>query len=154
MKAFKLKEDIRLYKDESMSQEILNIKARNAIDFAAAYDISDSSTNEHVGVLKRKGIKSILKDEWKIMDTSDQEIGLIKEDSLLLAMIRRFLSNLVPQTYCCTIGGETVCIFKQHFNPFVLKLDIDFSPDTKRLLDLRLGIAAAVLLCAIEGRQS
>lgn len=153
MKAFKLKEDIRLYTGEDMQTEVLSIAARAIIDFSAAYDVVDPQTGEKVGALRRKGMKSILKDEWIIMDASDQQIGLIKEDSALLATVRRFLTNLVPQTYFGEIGANRVCMFKQHFNPFVLKVDLDFSMDSGRLLDRRLGIAAAVLLCAIEGRQ-
>jgi len=30
---------------------------------------------------------------------------------------------------------------------------VNFIPDIQHLLDRRLGLAAAVLLCAIEGRQ-
>lgn len=44
-------------------------------------------------------------------------------------------------------------MFKQNFNPFVTKLSLDFSTDTERRLDRRLGLAAAVLLCAIEGKE-
>jgi hypothetical protein len=32
-------------------------------------------------------------------------------------------------------------------------MTLDFSPDPQRRLDRRLGIAAGVLLCAIEGKQ-
>ena len=154
MKAFKLKEDIRLYTGEDMQTEILRIQARQIIDFSAAYDVIDSTTSIKVGVLKRKGLKSILKDEWIIMDAEDKEIGFIKEDSTLLALIRRFLTNLIPQKYHGELKGEQVCIFKQNFNPFVMKINLDFSMDKKGLLDRRLGIAGAVLLCAIEGKQS
>lgn len=154
MKAFKLKEDIRLYTGEDMQTEVLRIQARQIIDFSAAYDVIDSTTNIKVGVLKRKGFKSILKDEWIIMDAEDREIGFIKEDSMLLALIRRFLTNLIPQKYYGEVKGEQVCIFKQNFNPFVMKINLDFSKDKKGLLDRRLGIAGAVLLCAIEGKQS
>ena len=38
-KMFKLKEDIRIYADETRTQEILSIQARNVLDFAAAYDV-------------------------------------------------------------------------------------------------------------------
>ncbi len=154
LKAFKLKEDIRLYTDESMSTEALVIKARQILDFSAAYDVIDPATNEKVGALKRKGLKSILKDEWLIMDSADHEIGSIKEDSMVLALLRRFVINLIPQSFEGTIGGVKVCSFKQNFNPFVTKINIDFTPDTGNRLDRRLGMAAAVLLCAIEGRQS
>ena len=152
-KAFKLKEDIRLYTGEDMQTEVLVIKARQIIDFSAAYDVIDPVAKMKVGALKRKGLKSILKDEWIFLDQNDNEIGLIKEDSALLATIRRFLTSLIPQTYFGEINGKRVCAFKQNFNPFVLKIDLDFSMDTNNLLDRRLGIAAAVLLCAIEGRQ-
>jgi hypothetical protein len=153
MKAFKLKEDIRLYTGEDMQTELLLIAARKALDWSGAYDVTDSTTGERVGALRRKGWQSILKDEWHILDTNDNQIGTIVEDSMLLALIRRFLTNLIPQTYNGDVGGKPVLVFKQNFNPFVTKLNLDFSPDTENLLDRRLGIAAAVLLCAIEGKQ-
>jgi len=154
LKAFKLKEDIRIYTGEDMREEVLVIKARKILDFSSAYDVVDPTTNEKVGVLKRKGFKSILKDEWIIMDADDQDIGLIKEDSTALALLRRFLTgSLIPQKYYGEIDHNPVCTFKQNFNPFVVKINLDFSPDTNNLLDRRLGIAAAVLLCAIEGKQ-
>lgn len=153
MKAFKLKEDIRLYTGEDMNSEVLTIKARQAIDFSAEYDVVDPTTREKVGVLKRKGFKSMFKDEWIVMNNTEQEIGFIKEDSALLALVRRLLTDLVPQKYNGEINGKHVFTFKQHFNPFIQKISLDFSPDTNRLLDRRLGIAAAVLLCAVEGRQ-
>jgi hypothetical protein len=49
--------------------------------------------------------------------------------------------------------GVPVCSFKQNVNPFVMKISLDFSADVNRLLDRRLGLAAAILLCAIEGKQ-
>ena len=154
LKAFKLKEDIRIYTGEDMREEVLVIKARKILDFSSAYDVVDPTTNEKVGVLKRKGFKSILKDEWIMMDANDQDIGLIKEDSTALALLRRFLTgSLIPQKYYGEIDHNPVCAFKQNFNPFVVKINLDFSPDTNNLLDRRLGIAAAVLLCAIEGKQ-
>ena len=153
LKAFKLREDIRIYTGEDMQEEVLVIKARKILDFSSAYDVVDPTTNEKVGVLKRKGFKSILKDEWIIMDANDQDIDLIKEDSTALALLRRFLTSLIPQKYYGEIDHNPVCTFKQNFNPFVVKINLDFSPDTNNLLDRRLGIAAAVLLCAIEGKQ-
>ncbi len=153
MKAFKLREDIRLYTDESMQTEVLTIKARKILDVSSAYDVVDPATNEKIGVLKRKGLKSMIIDEWVIMDVNDQEIGFVKEDSLVLALIRRFLINLIPQKYHGDVNGTPVCTFQQNFNPFIMKITLDFTQDTQGLLDRRLGIAAAVLLCAVEGKQ-
>ena len=95
----------------------------------------------------------MLRDEWIIMDASDNDVGLIQEDSMGLALLRRFLTNLVPQTFHGEIGGMQVFKFKQHFNPFVQKITLDFTSDVGKKLDRRIGIAAAILLSAIEGRQ-
>ena len=151
--AFKLKEDIRLFTDESMTTELLSIKARSILDFSAAYDVVDSATGHKVGTLKRKGLRSMFRDEWIIMDAYDREIGGIHEENAFLAFLRRFVTNLIPQTYNVEISGTAVAEFKQNFNPFVTKLTLDFSWDTQHRFDRRLGIAAGVLLCAIEGKQ-
>ncbi|MCU0293219.1 MAG: hypothetical protein MUF10_14705 [Thermoanaerobaculaceae bacterium] len=153
MKAFKLKEDIRLFTGEDMREELLAIHARTVLDISATYDVTDSTTGQAVGALRRKGMRSLLRDEWLLLDTTDREVGLIREDSLGKALLRRFLTNLVPQSFEAEMAGHKVATFRQNFNPFVLKLTVDFTPDQTRALDRRLGLAAAILLCAIEGRQ-
>lgn len=153
-KMFKLREDIRVFSDEQKSQEILAIKARQIIDFSAAYDVVDSTTGEKVGALRRKGLKSILRDEWEVLDPSDNAIGLCFEDNMGLAMLRRLLlGNLLPQNYDITAGEVRVADLKQRFNLFRYEMDVDFSMDTGRKLDRRLGLAAAALLAIVEGKQ-
>jgi len=154
-KMFKLREDIRVYSDEMKTRELLYIQARQIIDFAAAYDVIDSQTGMKVGVLRRKGFKSIVQDEWQVLDTADQQIGILHEDSLALAMLRRFLlGTFLPQNYDLLMGDTRVADLRQRFNLFRYDLDIDCSMDTARRLDRRLAIAAGILLATIEGKQS
>jgi uncharacterized protein YxjI len=152
-KAFKLKEDIRVYADEGKTTEMLVIQARQIMDFNAAYDVVDSLTREKVGALKRKGWSSMIRDEWIVMDAQDREVGKIIEDSQLMALLRRFLSNLIPQNFDVLYGTLKVLDLRQHFNPFIHKMDVDFSVDPSAAMDRRLGIACAVLINVIEGRQ-
>ena len=154
-KMFRLREDIRVYSDESKTQEVLNIKARQIIDFSAAYDVMDSTTGEKVGVLRRKGWRSMFRDEWEVLDANDQPRGLLFEDTMQLALLRRFLlGSLLPQNYDLTFGETRVADLRQRFNLFRYELDLDFSMDTARMLDRRLGIAAGILLATVEGKQS
>ena len=154
-KMFKLREDIRVFTDENKSQELLLIQARNIIDFSATYDVIDSPTGLKVGTLRRKGLKSMLQDEWDVLDTQDQVVGLLFEDNIRLAMLRRFLlGSLLPQNYDVTLGQERVADLRQKFNPFAYQLMMDFSMDIGNRLDRRIGIAAAILLATIEGKQS
>ncbi len=152
-KMFRLREDIRVYSDEGKTQEVLMIKARQIIDFSAAYDVIDSVTGQKVGALRRKGFASMLRDEWEILDVNDHVIGSLFEDSMGMALLRRFLSSLIPQNYDMVVGSSRVADLKQNFNPFTYQLNMDFSMDTARQLDRRVGIAAGILLAAIEGRQ-
>jgi uncharacterized protein YxjI len=153
-KMFRLKEDIRVYADEEMSQELLTIQARNIIDFAAAYDVIDCAANEKAGVLRRKGFRSLLQDEWEILDSQDIKIGVLREDNMTRALLRRLLLGaFLPQDYDIVIGESRVADLRQRFNLFRYEMDLDFSMDTVRRLDRRLGIAAAILLGIIEGRQ-
>ena len=154
-KMFKLKEDIRVYADENKTQEVLSIKARQIIDFSAAYDVVDSAMNQKVGTLRRKGWSSILRDEWQLLDANDNQIGVLFEDSMGLAMLRRFLlGSWLPQNYDITFGEQRVADLKQRFNLFRYELDIDMSMNIAKQLDPRMGIAAGILLAAVEGRQS
>lgn len=175
LKAFKLKEDIRLFASEAQERPLLVIKARSILDFGAAYDVIDLTADDagfprgqtlgyaanaeggqKVGALRRKGLKSTLRDAWEILDAGDNVIGMIQEESSIKALVRRFVdfaATVMPQTFHGEVGGQQVFAFKQNFNPFVKKLQCDFSMDPQKRMDRRLGVAAAILLAAIEGRQ-
>jgi uncharacterized protein YxjI len=155
MKAFKLKEDIRVFTDETLQTEALSIQARSVLDFSGSYDVYDSKSGQRVGALRRKGLKSsFYKDEWVILDNTEREIGLIQEESAFLALLRKYLLGaLIPQSFTAQMGGRTVATFSQHFNLFATKLTLDFSADPQHQFDRRLGLAAGILLCAIEGKQ-
>ena len=154
-KMFRLREDIRVYSDESKTQEVLSIKARQIMDFSASYDVVDTAMNQKVGVLRRRGLRSLLRDEWEILDANDRVLGLLFEDNVGLALLRRLLlGSLLPQNYDMTFGETRVGDLRQNFNPFRYELNLDFSMDVSRLLDRRLGIAAGILLAAVEGKES
>jgi len=153
-KMFRLREDIRVYDSEDKSREVLSVKARQIMDFSAAYDVVDTELNQKVGVLRRKGLRSLLRDEWEVLDANDRPIGQLFEDSVGLALLRRLvLGSWLPQNYDMTVGETRVADLKQNFNLFRYELNLDFSMDTIGRLDRRVGIAAGILLAAVEGKQ-
>ena len=121
-----------------------------------AFHVYDARQGK-VGALRRKALKSFIRDEWLILDAGDREVGMIQEDSTGLAIVRRlvdFASMFMPQKYFVTVGGVPVASFQQNFNPFVYKLVVDLSPDRTGIFDRRLALAGAILMAAIEGKQS
>lgn len=154
MKAFRLKEDITVFADEGQTRPMLRIQARKRLDFSSAYDVTDLTTNEVVGACKREGMKSMFRDEWTILAPGDVPLGKLVEDSMLMALIRRFvIQGWIPQTYSVTSEGGDIGMVKQRFNPFQMVYDVSFDGPRAGDMDPRLGVALVVLLLAVEGRQ-
>lgn len=151
-KVFKLKEDFRVYSDERQTQELLTIKTPQILDIGATYNVQDATTGEVVGALRRKGLKSLIKDEWIIHSKGGLEIGKLTETSLLAAILSRVI-NLIPQTYVISANNREIARIKQHFDPFVLKYTMTIG-DEEPVIDRRLLIAAGILLAGIERRQT
>lgn len=151
-KAFKLREDFSVFSDETQSKELLRIKTPHILDIGATYNVIDSVSGQAVGSIRRKGLKSIFKDEWIFLSAEGNEIGKLSEKSLLSALLSRLI-NLIPQKYIITgSDGRTVSEIDQHFNPFVLKYTMSIA-ESEPPIDRRLLIAAGILLAAIERRQ-
>ena len=151
-KAFKLKEDFRVYGDEGQTHELLDIKTPKVLDISATYYVFDPARNEQVGALKRKGLKSIVRDEWVILGKDGKEIGKMVETNMVMAILSRLI-KFVPQGYSITtVDNREVATIKQHFNPIILKYTLSINEPSPSI-DPRLLISAGILLCAIEGRQ-
>lgn len=155
-KLFKFKEELIVYTDRSKETELLRIKARNIIDFAATYDVK-MPDGAIIGSLRRKGLKStFMRDEYLVYDASSNQVATLQEDSTWRALLRRgidYAAMLMPQRFIMRdTAGQEVAIFRQHFNPFVLRIGIAVLKDDEILDDLML-IATGILAAAIEGRQ-
>ncbi|MCH2144403.1 MAG: hypothetical protein MK082_04565 [Phycisphaerales bacterium] len=156
-KAFKLREDLRIHTDESCTETLLVISARNIIDFGATYDIG-LPDGTALGSIKRMGIAStVLRDHWVLHDPEENQIGEILEDGQGLAFARRFVplvSLLSPQVYHLTATGTEVpaVSYRTHMNLFVRRLGIRIEQDAPAL-DERLVLGIGCLLCAIESRD-
>jgi hypothetical protein len=136
-----------------MQQELLTVRARNFFDFSGYFDVFDSQSGQLIGTLKREGWQSLIRDQWTIMDPQERPLGSIMEDSSALALLRRFLVGWIPRTFHAEISGLPVCTYTQSFLTFFKKLRVDFTADPTHRFDRRLGIAALILLHAVERRE-
>ncbi len=171
MKAWTLREDIRLYKDKSQNEEILRIGARNIIDFGATYDVFDSPSNQQIFALRRKGLKStFVRDHWDMADSEGNKFGSVQETSNQLALARRWLELLpfgeilgmvfafIPQSYAIyvnDVSGTPVVAgtILHRKNPFIVKMALDTTasqPD----VDPRICIAVVSLLTVIDASKN
>ena len=79
-KMFKLKEDVVVYNNESKTQENFRIKANQWIDFNASYGITDNS-GKNLGKIARKGMRSIWKATYNIIDSNDNQKYKVQEEN-------------------------------------------------------------------------
>lgn len=150
-KAFRLKEDIRVFTDETATEPFLLIQARNIIDFSAAYDVFDRA-GVRLGTWKRKGWKSLMRDTWVVEDGEGREVATLQEDSLFLALLRRFICTLIPQKFnLLSADGQYYARYERCFNPFIQKQRATLYAGSP--LSPMLVLGGALLLSAIEGQQ-
>lgn len=152
---FRLREDIRVYADEYKQSLLLTIQARQVIDFAASYDVSDPAFNRLLGTLRRRGFQSMLRDRWEILGPAGDPLAMVEEDTGCRAALRRFLlGSLLPQTYYIRLADGTIAAtFTQRFHLFRYEMELAFHLPPERF-ERRFGISAAILLAVIEGKQS
>ncbi|MFZ4931040.1 hypothetical protein [Chryseobacterium sp. Mn2064] len=93
-KMFKLKEDVIVFNDESKSKELFRIRANQWIDFNASYSLNDLIDNKNFGRLARKGMRSIWKASYDIMDAHDQPKFKIQEDNAWVRFWDSFVGEL------------------------------------------------------------
>ncbi len=156
-KAFKLKEDLRLYTGEDMNDLLLMLRAKSVLDFSSTYTIT-LPDGTALGSLRRKGMKSsFLRDEWLMYDQNGDELAIIRETGSFTPFIRRyadFISIFFPQQYevLRTPDSRVVAEYRQHFNPFVFRMGIAIREEDERIDELFI-LGAACLIAAIEGEQ-
>lgn len=80
-KTFKLKEDVRIYNDQSKSQEVFHINAEQILDFNTRYNFYQSGSERHLGSVKAKGWRSIWRATYHIDQPSGEQTHFIKEDN-------------------------------------------------------------------------
>jgi len=146
---FKLKQEFTIYASENETGPILTVRQRQFIGFNIAHDVFDSNTGEKVGTIRHKGLKSILRDEWDLLDANDQIVGLMREDGA--ALLRRFIPMLTGAWHV-ELGGQTVAEIKQIFKFFAKEFSLDMSQAQGRI-DPRFCIACTLFALFAEASR-
>lgn len=145
----RLKQEFTIFTDESESKAIAHVKARQMIAINFAYDVTDAATGELLGTLRSRGLKSILRDTWDILDASGAEAGLVEEEGS--SILRRFLPILTGK-WRIDFRGATAGRIRQIFRFFVKEYAVSL-PSEGRKMDPRFAIACALLALMAETRR-
>ncbi len=92
-KLFRLKEAVNVFQDESQQKLLCAINADRVIDWSACYNFSDSG-GEFLGAVRRKGMRSIWRAHYEILDESRQQYATIQEENPMAKVFDSFLGDV------------------------------------------------------------
>ncbi len=147
-KIFNLREDVRIFRNSTMNEEVFRIKADRIIDFSAKYHITDSRSNRPIGALQHHGFQSIWKSSYDLEDGNGAARYHISEDNPWVKVVDTvvgmipfadfFTGFFLNPTY--TMSASETPIMKLTKKPaffeglFIIeKLDIDLSDEDEEL---------------------
>jgi uncharacterized protein YxjI len=156
-KKLAIKEDIRFFADETEAEELFRIKARAVFEVRGRFDIT-TPEGERIGLLEKVFGISLLRSTWRIYDANEQQVALVQEKSMPIAILRRAIDlapygELIPIVFQFTIlmDGREVGELRRPIglrDRYILKLGGD--PD--RRIDRRVAVALAIALDALQSR--
>ena len=156
-KKLSIREDIRFFADESETDELFRMKARQVFDIRGRYDVT-SPKGERIGTLEKVLGISFVRSTWRVYDASEQQVALAQEKSIHVALLRRLIDfvpygEFAPVVFQFTIlmDGREVGELRRPLgvrDRYTLSLGAD--PD--RRLDRRVAVALGIALDALQSR--
>jgi len=156
-KKLAIKEDIRFFADETEAEELFRIKARAVFEVGGRYDVT-TPEGKRIGLVEKVFGISLLRSTWRIYDANEQQVALVREKSMPIAILRRAIDlvpygELVPIVFQFTIlmDGREVGELRRPIglrDRYILKL----SGDPDRRIDRRVAVALAIALDALQSR--
>jgi hypothetical protein len=156
-KKLSIREDIRFFADESQTEELFRLKARQVFDVRGRYDVT-TPEGERIGTLEKVLGISLLRSTWRIYSAKEQQVALAQEKSIHVALFRRLIDfvpygEFAPIVFQFTIlvDGREVGGLRRPLgirDRYTLTLD----GDPERRLDRRVAVALAIALDALQSR--
>jgi uncharacterized protein YxjI len=143
----KLREEFQVYHDEAKTKPLLLVKSKQAIAINFSYEVTDVQTGQVLGSVQKKGLKSIIRDKFILLDGAGQEIGYAEEQG---ASIMRRIFRFLPGHHAIFVGGNKVASIDQKFRFFAREFNVELVPSQ---LDPRFVLAVALLALMADARR-
>ena len=143
----KLREEFMVYADEAKTRPLLRVKSAQIIAINFSYEVHDATTNELLGSVQKKGLRSIIRDKFHIFDAAGTEIGYAEEQGA--SLLRRFFPFLTSK-HAIFQGTQQIAFIRQQFRFFTKEFTVDTQPNS---MDPRFVLAVALLALMAEARR-
>jgi uncharacterized protein YxjI len=143
----KLREEFMVYEDEAQTRPMLRVKSKQVIAINFSYEILDAHTGQLYGAVQKKGLRSILRDKFILLDPAGTEIGYAEEQGA--SVLRRFFPWLTSK-HAIFANGQQVAFVQQKFRFFTKEFTVDLAPSG---LDPKFVLTVALLALIAEARR-
>ncbi len=144
---FRLREEFLVYADEAKTRPLLRVKSRQMIAINFMFDVFDASTGELLGSVQKKGLRSIIRDAFVLLDPTGAEIGKAEEQGA--SLLRRVIP-LLTSKHAIFVDGHQVASIRQIFRFFIKEFAVELEPSR---VDPRFVLAVALLALMAEARR-
>jgi len=146
---FRLRTELVIYGDEAELQPILALKNRRFAALNMEHDLFDAESGTRLGVVRTRGLRSLFRDAWDILDAEERPSGeMIEEGPAFLRRIFRF----IPGRHRIDIGGHTVARVHQVFHFFRREFVLDLL-QVDDPIEPRFAIACALIAMMADLRR-
>lgn len=152
------KRHVSFYRGKDRTGRLLEVKQDSKLQLVkATYTVVDAE-NRPLAKFSKNVFSNILRKCWRCTTPEGQPVCCAYEDSIILALLRRFLGTMfgLLRTNFLIVegahpGGEVLGEFNRKFTLFD-RYVLDLSPDATRSLDRRVAVALGVMLDTGERR--
>lgn len=147
-KRLAFKEQVTMYADDTKTTRVLGFKARQMLDLAATYDVTDAAGHP-IGTFRKNFRESLLRSTWHLEQPGLGEM-VGREINFAVAVLRRFIESLswLPYHFEFRIGERPAFSVTRRWS--LLDRYVVTIEDPR--LDRRLVTAMAVALDALQSR--
>lgn len=138
--------NFRVFTDPTLSFELLAINPVRDREPGRHFDIIDSVNSGIVGRIRHVSAPGLQRQQWELLGPEREDICVIREDSALLGLMRRYLTESVPQSYTFNAAQGAFGSAIRATGLFSPEMEIDLGEDSAKLIDRRLIVAALVLI--------
>ncbi len=146
------KRHVHFYRDDSKNELLLEILQDQKLAFLTHTFTVNEPSGRTIARLRKNILTDLFRKKWSCATPDGRPLWEAKEDSVLLAIVRRFFTRLVPLCFIfCLPGGQVVGEFNRKFT-LLDRYVLDLTRDSARALDRRVAVAMGVMLDTGERR--
>ena len=143
----RFREEFTVYADEEQTVPLLLVKSRQIIAINFTFDIVDIASGQVLGSVQKRGVRSLIRDAFLILDPAGAQIGTMEETGA--SILRRFLPILTSR-HSVVLRGVEAARMRQIFRFFIKEFEIEIASGVS---EPRFVLACALLALMAEARR-